>query len=112
MTVTIGIDPHKSSHTAVAIDTNENVIDSDRVPPKPTGCTTGPTNSSNEIGRSNLLEGSAISSLNNSSQQANTSWMSRPQWHHESECSALADHKRAIPTMPARSRSPRFAQMI
>ena len=27
MTVTIGIDPHKSSHTAVAIDSNENVID-------------------------------------------------------------------------------------
>ena len=27
MTVTIGIDPHKSSHTAVAIDTNETVID-------------------------------------------------------------------------------------
>jgi transposase len=27
MTVTIGIDPHKSSHTAVAIDANENVID-------------------------------------------------------------------------------------
>ena len=27
MTVTIGIDPHKSSHAAVAIDTNENVID-------------------------------------------------------------------------------------
>lgn len=26
MNVTIGIDPHKSSHTAVAIDTNENVI--------------------------------------------------------------------------------------
>jgi hypothetical protein len=27
MTVTIGIDPHKSSHTAVAIDANETVID-------------------------------------------------------------------------------------
>ena len=31
MNVTIGIDPHKSSHTAVAIDTNENVIDQIKV---------------------------------------------------------------------------------
>jgi hypothetical protein len=27
MTITIGIDPHKGSHTAVAIDSNEHVLD-------------------------------------------------------------------------------------
>ncbi len=31
MNVTIGIDPHKSSHTAVAIDTNEHVVDQIKV---------------------------------------------------------------------------------
>ena len=31
MTTTIGIDPHKGSHTAVAIDRNENVLDEIRV---------------------------------------------------------------------------------
>jgi len=31
MTTTIGIDPHKDSHTAVAIDSNENVLDEIRV---------------------------------------------------------------------------------
>ena len=31
MTTTIGIDPHKGSHTAVAIDNNENVLDEIRV---------------------------------------------------------------------------------
>jgi transposase len=31
MTITIGIDPHKGSHTAVAIDSNEHVLDEIRV---------------------------------------------------------------------------------
>jgi transposase len=31
MTITIGIDPHKGSHTAVAIDSNEHVLDEVRV---------------------------------------------------------------------------------
>ena len=31
MTTTIGIDPHKGSHTAVAIDSNEHVLDEIRV---------------------------------------------------------------------------------
>jgi transposase len=31
MTTTIGIDPHKGSHTAVAIDSNEHVLDETRV---------------------------------------------------------------------------------
>ena len=31
MTITIGIDPHKGSHTAVAIDGNEHVLDKIRV---------------------------------------------------------------------------------
>ena len=31
MTITIGIDPHKASHTAVAIDNTEHVLDEIRV---------------------------------------------------------------------------------
>ena len=31
MTITIGIDPHKGSHTAVAIDSNEHVLDEIRI---------------------------------------------------------------------------------
>ena len=31
MTITIGIDPHKASHTAVAIDGNETLLDELRV---------------------------------------------------------------------------------
>jgi transposase len=31
MTITIGIDPHKASHTAVAIDDTEHVVDEIRV---------------------------------------------------------------------------------
>ena len=31
MTITIGIDPHKASHTAVAIDNSECVLDELRV---------------------------------------------------------------------------------
>jgi transposase len=31
MTITIGIDPHKGSHTAVAIDSNEHVLDEIRL---------------------------------------------------------------------------------
>ena len=31
MTITIGIDPHKASHTAVAIDNTEHVLDEFRV---------------------------------------------------------------------------------
>ncbi|MEO6570911.1 MAG: IS110 family transposase, partial [Ilumatobacteraceae bacterium] len=31
MTITIGIDPHKASHTAVAIDNTEHVLDEVRV---------------------------------------------------------------------------------
>ncbi len=31
MTITIGIDPHKGSHTAVAVDSNEHVLDEIRV---------------------------------------------------------------------------------
>ena len=31
MTIMIGIDPHKATHTAVAIDSDENVVDECRV---------------------------------------------------------------------------------
>ena len=31
MTITIGIDPHKASHTAIAIDNTEYVLDEYRV---------------------------------------------------------------------------------
>jgi transposase len=33
MSITIGIEPHKRSHTAVAIDSNEHVLDEIRVRP-------------------------------------------------------------------------------
>jgi hypothetical protein len=39
MTITIGIDPHKASHTAVAIDNTEHVLDELRVRTVRVGCT-------------------------------------------------------------------------
>ena len=46
MSITIGIDPHKASHTAVAVDDFETVVDEICIrscPPKPGCCATGPT---------------------------------------------------------------------
>jgi hypothetical protein len=75
MTITIGIDPHKGSHTAVAIDSNEHVSTRpafDRVPPKLSIYASGLAGSGNERGRSSRPEASAASSPNSSSQPAKT----------------------------------------
>jgi hypothetical protein len=51
-TITIGIDPHKGSHTAVAIDsTSSTRSESDLALPKPFGCATGQSGSRSEHGR-------------------------------------------------------------
>ena len=63
----IGIDPHKATHTAVAIDDNEVVLDEFKLrasTTRPKGCVNGPTVSKRENGRSSRRTVLAISLLN------------------------------------------------
>jgi hypothetical protein len=65
MTVMIGIDPHKATHTAVAVDNNEVVLGEFKVSASKAQvgcCASGQTGSRNGNGLSNRLTGSAICS--------------------------------------------------
>lgn len=72
----IGIEPHKATHTAIAINDNEHVRDesnSERQQPKENGSANGLTGSRNENGQSNQPTVSATSFPNNSSPPARPS---------------------------------------
>jgi hypothetical protein len=67
MSVMIGIDPHKGSHTAVAVDEGEEAIAEMQVRAtraKPQSCWVGRTGSRSVAGRSNLPTVTGICWLN------------------------------------------------
>ena len=112
--VMIGIDPHKRTHTAVAIDTAERVLDerlvratSKQVPELLEWVKR--LDGGDRSGRSSPPEGSAICWPSSSSPPANTSWTSPPRWRRGCGCWAPAAPTRTTRTTPARLRLPRSA---
>ena len=84
MRVVIGVDPHKGSHTAVAIDA-ERTATRDRfrfVPVRvsSSSCSRGQPSSKSVCGRSSPRVGSAICSRSSSSVPASGCWMCRRRW--------------------------------
>ena len=110
--VMIGIDPHKQTHTAVAIDTHEVVLGERLVRARSgqvRGSSHGPTSSmtGHGRGRSSPRVGSAICWRSSSSPRVNTSWTSPRCWRHGCGCWAADGLTRTIPTTCGQSRSPR-----
>ena len=109
----IGIDPHKATHTAVAVDDDEQVIGeftleaSDiRLSVSSVGLTTSIRGS----GQSSPRTVSAIWSVGSSSQLVRRGSMSRRCSQLEYGYSARDVRRRTIRTMPVRSRSRRCVQ--
>jgi len=112
MKVIIGVDPHKASHHAVAVDEHElelgqlsvraSRLQTDRLLAwaAPFEQRTWPSKAST---------GSAICCPNNSSRPANASSMSRPHWPPGRWCWARDGRTRPTRTTPGPSRSPRYA---
>ena len=113
--VMIGIDPHKRSHTAIAVDEREVVI-AERlvhaVSARSRSWSRGLTRLviANGSGRSSRLAGSAICCLSSSSPPVKRSWTFPRRWRLGCGCCRRAVRTRTIPTMLARSRSPRCAR--
>ena len=101
----IGIDPHKATHTAVAVDDNEEVIGEvtlDASIDQIAQLTSWAASSPNVSGRSSPPMGSAILLVGNSSQRVKRCSMCHPCSHQESGSWDLADRKRTTRTMPVR----------
>ena len=75
MEVTIGVDPHKASHTAVAIDTDEDQLDLKKARAsraRSSNCSPGRNRSGRACGRSKEPTARAICWPSSSSRQAST----------------------------------------
>ncbi len=111
VTIIIGIDPHKATHTAVAIDETEQALAelqlaADR-------CQTmrllaWAARSRTGRGRWSPLTGSASCWPSASWPRANTSSTSQPPLPPRCDCSARRRHRRMTPTTPCRPRSPGY----
>ena len=109
MTVLIGVDPHKGSHTAVAIDRDEAVIDELRVDAtvgqvdellgwaKPLGDRTWAVESAGGLGY--LLSQQLVAA-------GRRCWMCPRRWRRGCGCWAPGVRTRTTPTTPAPSPSP------
>ena len=81
--VMIGIDPHKGSHTAVALDAREQRLGQLRVRAsggRSTGCWSGPGDGRDGPGRSRAPVGWDCCWLNSSSPLGHTCWTCRRGW--------------------------------
>ena len=114
MAVVIGVDPHKGSHTAVAIDGDEVQLAAVTVRAtrrQVSELLSGRDGSRSGRGRSSLRVGSVISLPVNSSRRVSGCWMCRRRWRRGCGCWARAGRTRTIPTMRCRSRSRRCARL-
>ena len=106
----IGIDPHKASHAACAIDENERELAQLSVRAGHRQLdqrSVGRSRSRSARGRSSRPVGSAISSLSSLSLRASAWSMCRPRCRRGCGCSGLAGRTRTIRTTLERSRSQR-----
>ena len=116
MSVIIGIDPHKSTHTAVAIDRDEHPlarlqVAADRA--RPSGCWRGRHRSARTgPGRSSPLAGSASCWLSSCRVPASTSSMFHRRCRRGCGCWARPRHRRTTPTTRCRRRSPGYVTAI
>ena len=109
MTIDIGIDPHKATHTAVAIDETEQPLArfqlaADRC--QAMRLLAWRPRSRTGRGRSSPPTGSASCCPSSSSPRVNTSSTCPPPSQRRSGCSARRRRRRTTPTMPCRRRSP------
>ena len=114
MTITIGIDPHKASHTAVAIDNAEHVLDQIRVracseQTAQLRCWAAPF--PERVWAIESHAGSATCSLNNSSLRAKPWWTCQRCCPPELGCWDRAGRRRTTRTTLALLRSLRFATL-
>ena len=104
MDVIIGIDPHKASHTAVAVDDREVELGRARGAQRPrtrsSGCWRGRRRSRSGRGRSRAPTGSAICWPSSSSPPASASSTCRRRWRRGSGCWARAGRTRTTRTTP------------
>ena len=110
MKVIIGVDPHKATHQAVAIDDREAEIDRiwcERPALRPTGCLRGRQRSTSGCGRSRAPAVSAICCLSSSSAPARRWWTCPPRWLPAPGCWRAVGRTRPIRTTPGRWRSRR-----
>ena len=117
MTVVIGVDPHKGSHTAVAIDDDEQQLASIEVrsgPRSSSSCSAGRPSSRIGCGRSSRRAGSGICWRNSSSVPASGCWMCRRRWRRGCGCWRRAEvatrttRNDALSIAIAASRAPRM----
>ena len=106
MTVIIGIDPHKASHTAVAIGCEEQPLAEIKVratcAADSCGCWRGPNPLDHGYGPSSPPEGMGFFFSSSSSPRANRSSTCRRRWPRESGCSAPGAPIRTTRTMRCR----------
>ena len=112
MVTTIGIDPHKATHTAVAIDGSEMVLGeitvaADRTRPRSWWSGLAGWMVMVACGRLRLPAVSVTCCPSSWSQRVNRWLMCRRCWHHECGCSRRAVLRRTTPTTPAQWRSRR-----
>ena len=114
MAVMIGVDPHKGSHTAVAIDGDERGVRGDRGArrrrARSRSCWRGRPRSRSGRGRSRVLAGSAICSRSSSSRRVNRCWTCRRRSRRGCGCWGRAVRTRTTRTMATRSQSRRCAR--
>jgi len=107
MAVMLGVDPHKRSHTAVAIDGEDvelDAIECVRRRARSRSCSRGRPASRSGRGRSRVLAVSAICSRSSSSGRVNVSWMCPRHWRRGCGCWVRVVRTRTIRTMGIRSR--------
>ena len=110
MTVIIGIDPHKATHMAVAIDGDEQPVarlevTADRRQTQRLLAWAAPLGTERR-GRSSPPTGSASCCPNSCSPRVNTSSMCHPRCRHGCGCWARRRRRRTTPTTRCRPRSP------
>ena len=116
MNVIIGVDPHKATHHAVAVDDDEDELAQVSVravePRRQRLMSWAEPFDRRGRGRSKAPTGSAICCLSSSSRPVNASSMCRRRWLRGRVCSARAGRTRTTRTTPERSRRPRCGTTI
>ena len=108
MTVIIGIDPHKATHTAVAIGGDEAelaTVTSERPVSRQISSSNGQSPSGSGPGPSSRLVGSATCSPSSSSMRGSASSTCRRHWLRGCGCSGQEGPTRTTPTTPGQSPS-------
>ena len=111
--VMIGIDPHKRTHTAVAVDDRRSRCSANswcmRVPVRSVSWSRGLTSSTSRTDVGDRVRGWARLPVGAAAPRraVNTWWISRRRWRRGCDCWARAGRRRTTRTTHGRSRSPR-----